>query len=59
LGIGYFLDYHLFGSLFSLSLAAIAAFWGFAPAAAILTFIADDIGMYSLSALWILLTISR
>lgn len=47
LGVGYFLDYRLFGSLFSLSLAAIGAFWGFAPPAAILTFIAEDIGSYT------------
>ena len=43
-GAGYFLNYRLFGSLCSISLAAIAAFWGFSPPAAILTFIAEDIG---------------
>lgn len=44
LGARYFLDIKLFGGLLSIALSAIAAFWGFSPPAAILTFIAEDIG---------------
>ena len=49
LGARYFLDVNLFGGLLSIALAAIAAFWGFSPPAAILTFIAEDIGKLRLS----------
>jgi hypothetical protein len=44
LGVGYLLDFRLFSSLCSISLAAITAYWGFSPPAAVLTFIAEDIG---------------
>jgi hypothetical protein len=47
LGARYFLDLNLIGSLFSLSLASTTAFWGFGPPAAVLTFIAADIGKES------------
>ena len=43
-GAGYLLNGRLFGSLCSISLAAITAFWGFSPPAAVLSFIAEDIG---------------
>ncbi|KAI1612335.1 fungal trichothecene efflux pump [Exophiala viscosa] len=44
LGASYLLNFRLFGSLCSISLAAITAYWGFSPPAAVLTFIAEDIG---------------
>jgi hypothetical protein len=44
-GVKYFLNIRLLGSLLALSCGCISAFWGFSPPAAVLTFIAEDIGM--------------
>lgn len=44
LGVRYFLNVNLLGGLASISLSVCACVWGFSPPAAILTFIAQDIG---------------
>lgn len=45
LGGRYILQFRTFGSICSISAAACSAYWGFSPPAAVLTFIAQDIGM--------------
>jgi hypothetical protein len=41
---GYFLSLQLIGALCSISLSTTASYWGFSPAAAIITNINEDIG---------------
>jgi hypothetical protein len=41
---GYFISPQLIGALFSISLSTTASYWGFSPAAAIITNINEDIG---------------
>jgi hypothetical protein len=42
---------NLLAAIFSVSLGTLAAYWGFSPPAAILTYIDQDIGMYGHSLL--------
>lgn len=51
LGGRYILQFRTFGSICSIAAAACSAYWGFSPPAAVLTFIAQDIGMLIVSTI--------